>query len=314
MSDLNDFVWAEKWRPKTIDECILPAATKTTLKEFVASGTIPHFLFSGGAGTGKTTVAKALAHELNADLMFINASLESGVDVVRTKIVQFASTVSFGGGMKIILLDEADYLSQTSQASLRGVIEEFGNVRFIFTCNFRNRIIEAIESRTSLIEFKTSPEERPKVASRFFKRILQILDAEKVTYDPPAVAELINKHFPDFRKVLSELQKYASSGRIDTGILVNQSKESFTSLFASMKNKNFTEVRKWVGLNSDVDPQVLFRDIYDNAYELMEPKSIPRVVLILADYSYKASSPIVDQEIMVAAAMTEIMVEAEWKA
>lgn len=313
MSDMNDFVWAEKWRPKTIDECILPAATKTTLKEFVASGTIPHFLLSGGAGVGKTTVARALANELNADLMFINASLESGVDVVRTKIVQFASTVSFGGGMKIILLDEADYLSANSQASLRGVIEEFGNVRFIFTCNYRNRIIDAIVSRTSLVDFKISNEERPKVASRFFKRVLQILDTEGVKYEHAAVAELINKHFPDFRKVLSELQKYSSSGKIDSGILLNQSKESFKVLFDAMKTKNFTEVRKWVGMNSDVDAQVLFRDIYDNAYELMAPQSIPRIVILLADYSFKAANAAVDQEIMITAAMTEIMVEAEWK-
>lgn len=310
--NLIDAVWAEKYRPKTVDECILPDPVKSQVKEMIKSGNIPHLLLSGSAGTGKTTLARAIVNEMGGEMLFINASLESGIDTVRTKVMQYSSTVSFSGDQKFVLFDEFDGMSRSSMESLRGIIEEFKNVRFFFTCNYKNRIIDAIQSRTTAIDFKASGSDTTKLSVQFFKRILGILDAEGVTYDKAAVAGLVNKHFPDFRRVLNELQRYAASGAIDAGILKNQSKEAFVELFGFLKEKQFTEMRKWVAKNVDVEPQQLFRDIYDNADELLDPKSIPQVVMILADYGDKSTRS-VDVEILMAAALTELMATAKWK-
>lgn len=309
---LETAVWAEKWRPKTVDDCIIPDKVKKEIKELMAEGNLPHLLLSGSAGTGKTTLARAIVNEMGGELLFINASLESGIDTVRTKVMQYSSTVSFSGNQKFVLFDEFDGMSRNSMESLRGIVEEFKNVRFFFTCNYKNRIIDAIQSRTTSIDFKVSTADRPKLQMQFYKRVVGILDSEGVTYDKKVVVELINKHFPDFRRTLNELQRYSASGNIDAGILVNQSKESFAELLKYLKEKNFTEMRKWVGKNTDIEPQLLFRDLYDNASDLIEPKGIPQLVLILADYSFKCSNS-VDQEIMIAAAMTEIMASVSWK-
>lgn len=310
--NLETVVWAEKYRPKTVDECILPASVKTQVKDMIANGNVTHLLLSGTAGTGKTTLARSIVNEMGGEMLFINASLESGIDTIRTKVMQYSSTVSFSGEQKFVLFDEFDGMSRNSMESLRGIIEEFKNIRFIFTCNFRNRIIDAIVSRTTTIDFKVSGADKKQLILQFFKRVLSILDGEGVTYDKKVIADLVQKHFPDFRRTLNELQRYSSSGAIDAGILANHSKDAFKELFSMLKDKNFTEMRKWVAQNSDIEPQALFRDLYDNAYELLETKSIPQLVLILADYSFKCSHS-VDQEIMVAAAMTEIMASVTWK-
>jgi DNA polymerase III delta prime subunit len=306
---LETAVWAEKWRPQTVDDCIIPDKVKREIKELMADGNIPHLLMSGSAGTGKTTLARAIVNEMGGELLFINASLESGIDTVRTKVMQYSSTVSFSGNQKFVLFDEFDGMSRNSMESLRGIVEEFKNVRFFFTCNYKNRIIDAIQSRTTAIDFKVSSGDRNKLALQFFKRVVGILDKEGVTYDKKVVAELVNKHFPDFRRTLNELQRYSASGTIDAGILVNQSKESFAELFTFLKEKNFPEMRKWVGKNTDIEAATLFRDIYDNACDLIEPKSIPQMVLILADYQNRTGDP----EIVVAAAMTELMANVAWK-
>ena len=310
--NLETAVWAEKWRPKTVDECIIPDKVKKEIKELMQDGNIPHLLFSGSAGTGKTTLARAIVNEMGGELLFINASLESGIDTVRTKVMQYSSTVSFSGNQKFVVFDEFDGMSRNSMESLRGIVEEFKNVRFFFTCNYKNRIIEAIQSRTTSIDFKVSSSDKSKLASQFFKRVLGILDSEGVEYDKKVVADLVTKYFPDFRRTLNELQRYSSSGKIDAGILVNASKENFSELFGYLKEKNFPEMRKWVAKNTDVEVGVLFRDIYDNANDLIDPKSIPQTVMILADYLNKCSNS-VDQEIMIAAAMTELMASIKWK-
>ncbi len=310
--NLEQAVWAERWRPSTIDECILPETIKAQVKEMIATGNVPHLLLFGSAGTGKTSLIRALVHDADMEMLFINASLESGIDVIRTKVMQYSSSVSFESKQKVILFDEFDGLSRQAQEALRGIIEEFKNVRFFFTCNHKNRVIDAIISRTTSIDFKVTPSDKPKLSALFFKRILTILDTEKVSYDKKAVAELVNKHFPDFRRTMNELQRYSAGGSIDAGILIDRSKTAIKDLIEMLKAKNFTEMRKWVGKNSDIDPSILFRDIYDNASDLMQPQSIPGVIILLADYSFKATHS-VDQEILVAAALTEIMATANWK-
>jgi len=287
---------------------------KKTFKEFIASGELPNFLFCGGAGVGKTTVAKALCNEIRAEYLFINGSEESGIDILRHKIKNFASSVSLTDAKKVVILDEADYLNANStQPALRGFIEEFSNnCRFIFTCNFKNRIIEPLHSRCAVVEFKIENSEKPKIAADFFKRVKTILQTEGVESDQKVVAELITKYFPDYRRVLNELQRYSVSGRIDSGIFVNLGEESYGELLKNLKAKNFTEVRKWVGKNSDVESTELFRNLYDKAVDYLELGSVPNLVLILADYQYKAAF-VADREINTMAALTEIMSQLKFK-
>ena len=315
--DIRDdqFLWVEKYRPQKIDDCVLPEALKKTFKEYIAQGELPSFLFSGTAGVGKTTVAKALCNEIGAEYIMINGSDEGrSIDVLRTTIKSFASTVSLTDAKKVIIVDEADYMNaQSVQPALRSFIEEFSaNCRFIFTCNFKNRIIEPLHSRCAVIEFRIDASDKQAIAAQFFKRATQILKAEQVEFDPKVVAELITKHFPDYRRILNELQRYSVSGKIDSGILVNMSEESFRNLVKHLKDKDFTEVRKWVAKQSDADTATLFRELYDSASTHMEMGSIPQLVLILADYQYKAAF-VADHELNIMAALTEIMAQCKFK-
>ena len=311
---MDEFLWVEKYRPTNVDECILPTAIKDNLREFVAQGDIPNLILSGGPGVGKTTAAKALIEELGLTYMMVNGSEESGIDVLRTKIKNFASTVSLHGGRKYLILDEADYLNpQSTQPALRGFIEEFHkNCGFILTCNYKNRLIEPLQSRCSTIDFSVPKSEREQLAKQFFKRVMDILSKENIKYEPKAVAEVINKFFPDWRKVLNELQRYSSSGRIDAGILVDISEVNIKELMHFMKEKEFTNVRKWVVNNLDNDPTRLFRSIYNNLYNYMDGSSIPHVVVILGEYQYKAAF-VADQEINTLACLTEIMARVKFK-
>jgi len=308
----DEFLWTEKYRPSTINECILPEEQRSIFNEFVKQGEIPNMLLCGSPGVGKTTIAKALASQLEADFMFINASLESGIDVLRTKIQSFASTVSFSGGIKIVLLDEADYTNPTSfQPALRAFIEEFSsNCRFIFTCNFKNRIIPPLHSRCTVIEFKISKEENLKIKAKFHKRVMQILEIENTAADPKVVARVIDKHFPDYRRVLNELQRYSVSGKIDEGILVDLSDENMNTLKKTLKDKDWKKMRAWVVNNLDNDPASMFRKIYDTL--LPEVVEVPHMVLLLADYQYKAAF-VVDHEINLVACLTDIMSTVNFK-
>lgn len=311
----NEFLWTEKYRPKKIDDCVLPTNIKQTFKDYVKQGELPTFLLCGSAGTGKTTVAKALCEEVGAEYLFINGSDEGrSIDILRTTIKAFASTVSLTDAKKMIIIDEADYMNaQSIQPALRSFIEEFSNnCRFIFTCNYVNRIIEPLRSRCAVVDFKIESKDKPKLAAEFFKRAIEILKNENVEFDQKVVAELITKHFPDYRRVLNELQRYAASGKIDAGILVNLSEESFKELVKLLRDKNFTEVRKWVGKNSDVESSFLFRNLYDYSSSVMEPSSIPELILILAGYQYKAAF-VVDQEINTMACLTEIMRDCKFQ-
>ena len=312
MNALQQSVWAEKYRPNTVAECILPSETKKQVTDMIANGNIPHLLLSGSAGTGKTTLARAIVNEVEGELLFINASLENGIDTIRTKVMQFSSTVSLEGKPKFLLFDEFDGLSRNAMESLRGIIEEFKNVRFFFTCNFRNRIIDAIISRTVEINFVVPAGEKSKLQTQFFKRIVEILKKENVEFDQKAVAELVQKNYPDNRKILNELQRYAAGGSIDAGVLVDQSKSHMKDLLKILKEKNFTEMRKWVAKNTDIEPQTLFREIYDSANEQLQPNCIPGVIILLADYGFKSTHS-VDQEILIAASLTELMATATWK-
>ena len=310
MSD--EFLWVEKYRPKNIEDCVLPADIKKTF--FDIKDEIPNMILTGTAGTGKTTIAKALCEMHNCDYILINGSEESGIDVLRTKIKNFASTVSLGGGNKVVILDEADYLNpQSTQPALRGFIEEFHkNCRFIFTCNYKNRLIAPLHSRCTVIDFKIPPKERPRLASVFLARLMLILDDEGIEYNNEVLQELVMKYFPDFRRTINELQRYAVSGKIDVGILSIIAEESLQELLGHIKTKRFTDMRKWVATNIDNDPVKLFRKIYDTLYDVLEPQSIPQAVIIIADYSYK-SAFVVDQEVNIVACLTELMMECRWK-
>jgi DNA polymerase III delta prime subunit len=311
----EQFLWVEKYRPQKIEDCVLPQSLKDTFKQYIDQGELPSFLFSGTAGVGKTTVAKALCNEIGAEYIMINGSDEGrSIDVLRTTIKGFASTVSLTDSKKVVIIDEADYMNaQSVQPALRSFIEEFSaNCRFIFTCNFKNRIIEPLHSRCAVIEFKIESKDKQEIAASFFKRATQILKQEEVAFDPKVVAELITKHFPDYRRILNELQRYSVSGKIDSGILVNMSQESFKDLIKLMKDKNFTEVRKWVAKQSDADTTTLFRELYDTATQNIEPNSIPQLVLTLADYQYKAAF-VADHELNIMAALTEIMANCKFK-
>ena len=310
----TDFLWVEQYRPKTIDDCILPDSLKSLFSAFIKKGEISNMLFSGTAGIGKTTVAKALCEQMNCDWIMINGSEEGGIDVLRNKIKNFASTVSLSGGKKVVILDEADYLNpQSTQPALRGFIEEFHkNCRFILTCNFKNRIIEPLHSRFSNIEFRINPKDKPKLASQLFTRATYILKEQNVDYEDKVLAELIKKHFPDFRKLINELQRYSVSGTIDAGILVNVSDENLKTLVTHLKGKEFSDMRKWVVNNLDNDPVKIFRKIYDNMYDSLQPETIPHAVLIIADYQYK-SAFVADQEINLVACLTELMSQVKFK-
>ena len=311
----EQFLWVEKYRPQKIDDCILPESLKKTFKDYVARGELPHFLLCGTAGVGKTTIAKALCNEIGAEYVILNGSDTGGhIDTLRTTIKGFATSVSLTDAKKVIILDEADYLQANStQPALRNYMEEFSaNCRFIFTANYKNRIIEPIHSRCAVIEFKIDTKEKQEIAAEFFKRATAILKQENIEFDPKVVAELITKHFPDYRRILNEMQRYSVSGKIDSGILVNMSEESFKGLIKLMKDKDFTEVRKWVAKNSDADTTALFRELYDNASVNMDVNSIPPMVLILADYQYKAAF-VADHELNIMAALTEIMAQCKFK-
>jgi DNA polymerase III delta prime subunit len=312
---MNDvMLWVEKYRPSKISDCVLTDDLKTTFQTFVNEGHIPNLLLSGGPGVGKTTVAKAMLEELGATYMMINGSEESGIDVLRNKIKNFASTVSMDGNRKFVILDEADYLNpQSTQPALRGFIEEFHkNCGFILTCNFKNRIIEPLHSRCSVVEFRIPTTEKPKLAGAFFKRVQDILLAENVQFEPKAVAGIVEKHFPDWRRVLNELQRYSASGMIDSGILVNLSETNMKDLVTFLKEKDFKSIRKWVANNLDNDPARMYRKVYDILYDEVQPQTVPHLVLATADYSYK-SAFVADQEINMLAYMVEIMTQVNWK-
>ena len=310
----TDFLWVEEYRPKTIDDCILPQSLKTLFQSFIEKGEVSNLLFSGTPGVGKTTVAKALCEQMNCDWIMINGSEEGGIDVLRNKIKNFASTVSLSGGKKVVILDEADYLNpQSTQPALRGFVEEFHkNCRFILTCNFKNRIIEPLHSRFSNIEFRINPKDKGKLATKLFERVTYILNEQNIEYEESVVAELIKKHFPDFRKLINELQRYSVSGVIDAGILVNVSDENLKTLVAHLKTKEFSNMRKWVVNNLDNDPVKIFRKIYDSMYTNLQPETIPHAVLIIADYQYK-SAFVADQEINLVACLTELMSQVKFK-
>ena len=309
----DHFLWVEKYRPQTIEDCILPDATKATFKEFLKKGEVPNLLLCGTAGTGKTTVARALCEELGCDYIVINGSDEGRqIDTLRTKIKSFASAISFENKTKVVIIDEADYLNRESvQPALRAFIETFSeNCRFIFTCNYKQKIIDPLHSRTTVIEFRTDKKDQPVLASKFMKRMKFVLDAEGVTYKDKVLAELLMKYIPDYRRVLNELQRYSSSGTIDEGILSNISDINTKDLISSLKDKDWKKMRQWVANNVDTDPQGIFRYIYDSL--LPEIKTVPQMVLLIADYQYKAAF-VADQEINLTACLTEIMASIQFK-
>jgi len=313
---MQEFLWVQKYRPRTVADTILPKALKDTFQKFVDDKNVPNLLLSGRAGVGKTTIAKAMLDELGADYLTINGSMNGNIDTLRVDIANFASTVSFSGGRKYVILDEADYLNANStQPALRNFMEEFSkNCGFILTCNFANRIIEPLHSRCSVVNFTINAADRPKLASQFFKRTCGILDAENVEYEQKAVAELINVYFPDWRRVLNELQRYAATGRIDSGILSNKGAESMEALIEMIKGKRFNDVRKWVGENSDIDSSTLYRSLYDLLPgKLRSPSSVADAIIVLAEYEYKEAF-VANPEINRMAALVTLMAElADWK-
>ena len=313
---MSDFIWVEKYRPTTIDECILPKGIKKTFQDFVERGEIPNMLLSGPPGIGKTTVAKALCNQLGSDYYVINGSDEGRfLDTVRNSAKNFASTVSLTSDSKhkVIIIDEADNTTSDVQLLLRASIEEFSkNCRFIFTCNYKNKIIDPLHSRCTVVDFSINKKDKPTIATQFFSRLTNILEQEKIETDKKVVAQLINNHFPDWRRVLNECQRYAVSGKIDSGILAAFSDIAVNDLIKNLKQKNFSEVRKWVVTNMDNDTSVLLRRIYDSLYDSLEHSSIPAAVLIIAKYQYQIAF-VADQEINLLAALTEIMVECEFK-
>ena len=310
----DEFLWVEKYRPRKIADCILPEELKNTFQQFVNDGNIPNLLLSGTAGVGKTTVARAMLEEVGADYIVINGSMNGNIDTLRTDIRNFAATVSFTGGRKYVILDEADYLNANStQPALRNFMEEFSsNCGFILTCNFVNRIIDPLHSRCSVIEFKIGAKEKAELAKQFLARACVILDQETVAYEKKVLAEVIMKHFPDWRRVLNEFQRYAARGKIDAGILASVDNLEIKELVKYLKNKEFESMRKWVAQNASMDVNVMFRKLYDAAGDIMKPDSVPALVMALADYQYKAAF-VVDQEINLAACMTQIMLDCEFK-
>ena len=310
----DEVLWVEKYRPRKIEDTILPEQTKTIFKKFVQDQSIPNLLLAGGPGMGKTTVAKAMLNELGCDYIVKNGSLNVGIDVLRYEISSFASSMSLSGGRKYVIFDEADYLNAANvQPALRNFIEEYSkNCGFIFTCNFKNRLIEPLRSRLSEVDFSIEKSDKPKLAMQFYKRVIAILNNENVQHDPKVIAKVIEKHFPDFRRILTELQSYSAAGRIDEGIFANIKQESIDALFEMLKNKKWTDMRKWCADNSDQDPNELFRRVYDASTDKVELKSMPGFVVTLADYMYKANF-VADPEINLIAFLTEIMMETSFR-
>ena len=310
---MDHLLWTEKYRPQTVSDCILPERLKTVFQEYVNQKQIPNLLLSGGAGVGKTTIAKAMCNEIGCDYMVINGSDESGIDTFRNKIKNYASSMSLSGGRKVIIIDEADYLNPNStQPALRNAIEEFAsNCSFIFTCNYKTKIIDPLHSRCAVVDFGLKNGEKAQMATAFLKRIDYVLDSEKVEYDKKVIAELIKKHFPDFRRVINELQRYSQLGKIDVGILSQIGDISITQIVKHLKEKDFTSVRKWAA-TTEIDNTTFFRKLYDSLYDVIKPQSIPQVVIILADYQYKQAF-VADAEINLVACLTEIMANAEFK-
>ena len=310
----EEILWAQKYRPNKIADCILPESIKISFQEFVNQDKIPNLLISGSQGSGKTTLAKALCEEVGCDYIIINGSDENGIDVLRGKIKNYASSVSLSGGRKVVIIDEADYLNANSlQPALRNAIEEFSiNCSFIFTCNYKNRIIEPLHSRCSVIDVKISKEDKPKLMAQFFKRVCWILGEEKIEYNKEVVAQVISKYYPDNRRILNELQRYAMGGTIDVGLLSQVSDIQLTPLITALKEKNFADTRKWLSDNDDIDSVTLFRKLYDNSYELLKPNSIPQLVLLIAKYQYQ-NAFVADQQINTLALFTEMMIELEYK-
>jgi len=310
----KDFLWVEKYRPSKVEDTILPEKLKSVFTEIVRSGKMPNMLFTGTAGLGKTTLARAICDELGYDYIVINGSEEGNIDTLRGKIKRFASTVSLGGDLKVVILDEADYLNpQSTQPALRGFIEEFSdNCRFILTCNFKNRIIEPLHSRCGVYEFNTDKKEMQKLCADFFVRLIHILESEGVAFNKDLIAQLIMKHAPDWRRVINECQRYSIGGQLETTVLNNDVSENYDALFKALKNKDFKKMRSWVAQNVDLDVSAIFRHIYDNMYTKVESASIPQLVLILADYQYK-NAFVADHELNIVACMTEIMANVEFK-
>ena len=310
----KDFLWVEKYRPRKVEDTILPKKLKDVFTKIVQSGELPNMLFTGTAGLGKTTVARAICDELGYDYIVINGSEEGNIDTLRGKIKRFASSVSLGGDVKVVILDEADYLNpQSTQPALRGFIEEFSdNCRFILTCNFKNRIIEPLHSRCGVYEFNTTKKEMQTLCADFFVRLIHILESEQVAFNKDLLAQLIMKYAPDWRRVINECQRYSIGGQLETTVLNNDASDNYESLFKSLKDKDFKKMRSWVAQNVDVDVSAIFRQIYDNMYEKVDASSIPQLVLILADYQYK-NAFVADHELNIVACMTEIMANVEFK-
>ena len=311
---MDKFLWVEKYRPKTIDECILSDTIKGTLDDLVKDNKVPNLMLTGPAGVGKTTAARAICEQTNSDYIIINGSDEGRmIDTLRTKMTQFCSTISLGGGRKVVIIDEADYMNPDSvQPAMRGFIEKFAeNCSFIFTCNFKNRIIEPIHSRCAVVDFGLKKDEKPVIASQFLIRCGAILTEDNIEHDKRVVVQLINKHFPDFRRVINELQRYSTSGTIDSGILANIGEINLNELVVALREKNFPKMRQWVTSNVDNAPASVYRKIYDKLYEVLDKSSIPQAVLIIADYQYK-SAFVADQEINLVACLIELMAECEF--
>ena len=310
---MSEFLWVEKYRPKTVAECILPDRIKAVFQSYVDAQSVPNLMLTGSAGVGKTTVALAMCEQIGLNYLFINSSEERGIDMLRTKIKGYASTISLTGGRKVIILDEADYLTPEAQAGLRGAIEEFSdNCTFIFTCNFKSRLIDALHSRCSVIDFALKADEKPRMASQLFTKASTILNQESVEYDKQVLIKIVEKFFPDYRRTLNELQRYCSSGTLDAGTLTQVSDvRKISDLVGYLKEGNFAEMRKWVVVNSDIEPARVYRKIYDSLYEFFKPESIPQAVVILSKYQYQ-SAFVADQEINLVACLTEIMVDCEF--
>ena len=310
----ESLLWVEKYRPKTIDDCILPETIKTTLRDVVKQNKIPNMMFTGTSGIGKTTAARAICNETQADYLIINGSDEGRmIDTLRTKLTQFCSTISLSGSRKVVIIDEADYMNADSvQPAMRNFTERFAdNCSFIFTCNYKNRIIEPIHSRCAVIDFSLKNGEKQVIAARFMKRVEGILSDESIDYDKEVIAKLVLKHFPDFRRVLNELQRYSTSGEINSGVLANIKEMNLRELIDSLREKNFSKMRQWVVANVDNDPATVYRKIYDELYNVVDKGSIPQAVLTIAEYQYK-SAFVADQEINLVACLVELMAECEF--